>query len=237
MTFKELRDRTRDLLTFGGWTNTAIKPDYAYLVNRGLKEFTQESQHCVETLSITTVAKQQNYDARPDPSDNRDWVLLFDNATYDASNSWLTQTSLTLLDNMDRLWRFTPASTPQKWFWYNPQTVGLWPVPVLDGVVTQWMGIRYEPLLVNDNDVPLVPDINCEGIALFAAWYHGKLYARGDERETVALYREEAMANAVRVKEIMAAKNAELTSRYVSRAPQEYMATGSKQMPVLRRSR
>src|SRR5258708_1531901 len=85
MTFKELRERVRDLLTFGGWTNTAIKPDYAYLVNRGLKEFTQESQHCVETLLIPTVKNQQNYNVRPDPADPRDWVMLFNDAAYGFS--------------------------------------------------------------------------------------------------------------------------------------------------------
>jgi hypothetical protein len=234
VTFKELRDRTRDLLTFGGWTNTAQTPDYAYLVNRGLKEFTQESQHCVETLSIPTVKNQNLYDARPLAADNRDWVLLFNNASYGTALGWLSQTSLTHLDNMDRLWRFTTASTPTLWFWYNPQTIGVWPTPNVDGVVMQWMGIRYEPLLVNDDDIPLVPDVNCEGIALFAAWYHGKLYARGEELKTVAMYREEAMAQAIRVKEIMAAKNAELTTRYVQRAPQEYMPSGLLQTRTLR---
>jgi len=248
MTFKDIRERIQNLLIFGGWTNTAIKPDYAYLANMGLKLFTQESQHCVEQLVINTQANVQNYHVCKDstnPTDPRDWVSLFNDAAYgfaapvppQLNVAWMPQTALNNLDNMDRLWQFTPAGTPTLWFWYDPQHIGLWPVPAAANTPITWLGNRYEPLMVNDLDTPLVPDVDCEGICLLGAWYHGKLYARGDERETVANYRDEGLAFAYRTKEIMAAKNAELTTRYVSRAPQEYMVSGAKQIPFFSLSR
>lgn len=245
MTFKDIRDRIQDLLIFGGWTNTAIKPNYAYLANMGLKLFTQESQHNIETLPLVTVANQQTYDVHYDPTDPRDWISLFDDAAYgfqapvppQLNVAWLPKTAFNNLDNMDRLWRFTVPSTPILWFWYDPSHIGLWPTPSDDGTPITWMGARYEPTMVNDADVPLVPDVDCEGIALLGAWYHGKLYARGDELVTIANYRDEGMAFAQRTKEIMSAKNAGLTTRYVARAPQEYMVSGAKQIPFFSLSR
>jgi hypothetical protein len=245
MTFKDIRDRIQNLLLFGGWTNTAIKPDYAYLANMGLKLFTQESQHCTETLDITTVANQQYYDVRTDPTDLRDWVALFDDAAYgfaapvppQLNVAWLPKTAINNLDNMDRLWRFTPAGTPQLWFWYDPQHLGLWPTPSNAGTPINWLGSRFEPPMVNDNDMPLVPDVDCEGIALLGAWYHGKLYARGDEIQTIQNYKDEGFAFADRTKEVMSARNADLFTRHVSRAPQEYMSAGSRQIPFFSISR
>ena len=266
MTFKDIRDRIQNLLIFGGWTNTAIKPDYAYLANMGLKLFTQESQHYLEFLTLTTAKNQNVYSVIPDPNDPRDWVMLFNDAAinfdqpcplctnytqlaaegqlglqvpgsmqppiaYGLNSAWLPQTALNNLDNMDRLWRFTPPSTPQNWFWYDPKHIGLWPCPCIDGTPVQWLGVRYEPLMVNDTDTPMVPDVDCEGICLIGAWYHGKLYARGDEIQTIETYKTEGFAFASRTKEIMAAKNAELSTRYVSRPPQEYMISGAKQIP------
>lgn len=234
MTFKEIRDRIQSLLIFGGWTNTAIKPDYAYLANMGLKLFTQESQHCVETLSLLTVSDQDKYAVNPYPDDLIDWIALFNTAQYSTDNlsfSWLPQTSLANLDNADRLWRNTPAGFPIKWFWYDPKHIGLWPSPSADGISVTWLGLRHEPRMVNDTDTPLVPSMDCEGICLLGAWYHGKLYARGEEIRTVTNYREEGLAFAYRTKEIMSAKNAEMVTRYVSRAPQEYMVGGAKQIP------
>lgn len=271
MTFKDIRDRIANLLIFGGWTNTAIKPDFAYLANMGLKLFTQESQHCVEPITLYTIRNQQNYSVKPDPNDPRDWVMLFNDAAFGFNQcppgtnytalaasgqlglqvpgsmepcaesglnvAWIPQASLNTLDNMDRLWRFTPPSTPQQWFWYDPQHIGLWPVPCADGIPISWLGIRYEPRMVNDTDVPLVPDMDCEGICLLGAWYHGKLYARGDEIATISNYRDEGMAFAYRTKEIMSAKNAELTARYVQRPPQEYLISGAMQIPFFSLSR
>jgi hypothetical protein len=91
--------------------------------------------------------------------------------------------------------------------------------------------------MVNDTDTPLVPDLDCEGICLLGAWYHGKLYARGEEIATIEKYKEEGFAFAYRTKEIMSAKNAELTARYVQRPPQEYMVSGMKQIPFFELSR
>lgn len=271
MTFKDIRDRIYNLLLFGGWTNTAIKPDYAYLANMGLKLFTQESQHCVEGITLFTVRDQQNYNVQPDPLDKRDWIALFNDAAYGFDQvplgtdyqslaasgqlglqvpgsqeppvgsglnvAWLPQTSLTQLDNMDRLWRFTPHGTPQQWFWFDPQHVGLWPVPAVDGTPISWLGLRYEKIMVNDEDTPLVPDMDCEGICLLGAWYHGKLYARGDEIATIERYKEEGFNFAYRTKEVMSAKNAEMTARYVARPPQEYMVSGMRQIPFFELSR
>jgi len=271
VTFKDIRDRIYSLLLFGGWTSTAVKPDYAYLANMGLKLFTQESQHCVEPLTLYTVGGQLTYSAQPDPSDPREWVMLFDNAAYGFSQcpfstdynalassgqmglqvpgttqpsvtsglttSWLPQTALTNLDNMNRLWRYDAPSTPQQWFWYDPKHIGLWPVPCSDGIAISWLGIRYEPSMVNDSDTPLVPDVECEGVALLGAAYHAKLYARGDELKTVAAYQDQGIWFAQRTKELMSAKNASLVTRYVQRAPQEYMVTGMKQIPFFEVSR
>lgn len=227
MTFHELQVRTEALVKLGGWSNAQPAPDYASLVNEGLRNFTRETQHNIEDKTVTTVASQATYLLGDTPQ----WIAFFDDALYNGT-IWISQTSIDELRSKDRLWRMRPAGVPVWWYWAGPQKIGFFPVPSLSAVNVTFEGARHEPELANDTDVPLVDKDFHEGICLFAAWYFGKLYSRGEERGVAAGYRSEALDYAARYRQTLDAKEASLVVRRVQRAPQEYLGSGAKQFPI-----
>lgn len=225
MDFSQLRDRVRALLTLGGWSNSEPAPDYAFLVNEGLRQFTLEAQHNAETVTVTTVIGTKEYSLLLPANDNRSWVHIFDDASY-GTTQWLPQTARDDLIESDPLWRQAASSTPNWWYWAGPNKIGLHPTPSAVASV-YFNGIRHEPVLDADDDTPLAQEEFHEGIALFGAWYHGKLYARGDELAICDRYLAEAKSIAGRCKETEAAKEGRLLVRDVPRTPTEYLGFGS----------
>lgn len=235
MDFLQIRDRIDALITLGGWSNAIPQPDLAQLANDGLRLFTRQAKQNCETLLITTVADQADYDIT-DPDDPRDWLSFFDDALYNSNlasgASWLQQTTRDNLRIMDRTWRNAPSGTPIYWYWANPTTIGLYSPPSVSDVEITFYGPRHEPVLVSDSQEPLFNEDFHEGICLFGAWLYGKLYARGEERSVAEGYYTEAMVYVASCKQSMAAQEAALVQRRVGRAPQEYMGSGSMMVPL-----
>jgi hypothetical protein len=223
VTFDMLRDRTEALIKLGGWSNVIPEPDYAFLVNEGLRMFTREAQHNVEGLSVTTVANQAEYSIVT-TGDTREWIELFDDAIYNAA-SYLPQTTRDRLRMDDRLWRKTAAGTPRFWYWTGPSEIGLYPKPSAVVAIT-FEGVRHETRLDADSEAPLLCEDFHEGICLFAAWLWGKLHARGEDREIAKGYYAEALDYTVRCKDSMRSQEAGFVSRQVARPSQEYLNIG-----------
>lgn len=234
MDYQALQARLEALIKLGGWSNAQPPPDYGFLVNEGLRLFTRETQHNIEELTITTVATQATYsiyNVVGGVTDRRDWIAFFDDALYQGT-IWISQTTRDQLRVDDRLWRSKPAGQPVWWYWASPTEIGLYPVPSTSSVTVNFCGPRHEPKLVNDTDTPLFNEDFHEGVCLFAAWYWGKLHTRGDERSIAIGYQQEALDYTARYRQTMAAQEASLVVRRVSRSPQEYIGLGSKQQPI-----
>jgi len=224
MQFDEIRSRIEVLCKLAGWSNEDPLPNYAFLANEGLRLFTQEAQHNVEDVTITTVANQVAY-AVSDSTDSRGWVEMFDDAAYGTTAS-LYQTTRANLRSDNRLWRQAAAGTPQAWYWASASTIGLYPKPSASGTSVYFQGVRHEPILDADSDTPLCDEVFHEGICLFGAWHFGKLYARGESRQIAEAYRVEAVVYADRCKASLAGKEAGQVIRRVSRSSQEYLGLG-----------
>jgi hypothetical protein len=248
--FQHMQQRTAALVTLGGWSNVSPPPDYAWLVNEGLRIFTRKAQHNREELLISLVVGQSCYRLPADtsaPTDARDWIHFFDDALYNVlpcpggglaliGSSWLPQATENQMRLDDRSWRQYPPSVPIYWYWGNVQEMAVWPPPS-QSVLMQWRGVRHMQKLVASIDSPAINEDYHEAVCLFAAWHHGKLYARGAEREIVAGYAQEAQDLVNDMKQNMASKEATLTTRTVSRPAQEYMPAGQTSLIQISGSR
>lgn len=230
MDFQEIQSRVEALVKLGGWSNAVPGPDYAYLANEGLRLLTRQTQHNVETKTITTAAQQEVY-SLVDSADTRDWIAFFDDALYNT-NTWLPQRTRHWLRTLDRLWRQTAASTPAYWYWSGPQEIGLYPKPSASGTTITLNGPRHEPRMSAVDDKPRIEETFHEGICLFGAWHWGKLFSRGEERDVAKEYLMEAQDYVKEYKSQMASQEAGSVVRTVARPPQEYLGMGSRYIPV-----
>lgn len=235
-TFLELQARVQALVTLGGWSNVLPAPNYPYLVNEGLRIFTRESWCNWETLMLTTVVNQGDYDLiadSPTPGDDREWIYLSDDALWNVlpdgcgnlSASYLPQASRNQLRKSDPTWRSYSPTQPMFWYWSNSQVITLWPPPTTP-VLCTWEGVRHVPKLEGDMDSPQINQDYHEAIALFGAWHWGKLYARGEERAVALSYKAEAMELVGKYKLNTTSKQASLMQRRVARPAQEYVDSG-----------
>jgi hypothetical protein len=238
LTYSEIRDRIDALIQLGGWSNAVPGPDLGFLANHGLQEFTTESRHNIETLTLTTIANQAVYSLLSlTPNDAREWLSFNDDALLvqgaPLNTAWIQQTTREIVRQGNRLWRVTASGTPAYWYWFQyPKSIALYCPPATAGQVITFEGLRNESPLMNDGDVPELPEVYHEGICLFGAWFYGKLYARGDERVVAQGYRAEAMDYVNRMKNSMGLVEAKLIQRRVMRPQQEYLGAGTRQVPV-----
>src|SRR5487761_1912276 len=127
-----MRERTEALVKLGGWSNSVPPPDYGFLVNMGLRVITRKTEYNIEDFTLTTIANQTLYPLYT-AVDQRAWIGFWNDALYNvsaaATAAFLPQTTRSHLRSRDVMWRQTPASSPQMWYWADPANLGLWPAP------------------------------------------------------------------------------------------------------------
>lgn len=222
MTLTEIEARITALVTLGGWSNSSPAPDYTFLANEGLRILTRQTMHIVEDYQLDIIRDQILYEIDTDSDDPRQWIAFNDDAQLN-DQTFVPQTTRDNLRVANRNWRSTPSATPVNWYWAGPHKIGLYPAASASGGFIHFQGPRHEPRLVNGTDTPILEEDFHEGICLFGAWHHGKLYARGAEREIAASYFAEGEDYVNRVKEAMDSKEAQFVVRHVQRAPMEYV--------------
>jgi hypothetical protein len=227
--FLQIRERIQALCTLGGWANVQPTPDYAFLGNEGLRIFNRHSQHNIEDITIATVVGQAAYSLVS--SDSRGWITLFDDAIYNSTD-WLPQATRDQLRVSNRLWRDAENGTPQYWYWDSPTEIGLFPEPDTVSINVSFQGARHEAVMDADTDTPTLNEDFHEGVCLFGAWFHGKLYSRGEEREIALAYREEALDYVNECKNIVNSQEQNLITRRVIRPVREYMGSGTSRITV-----
>lgn len=217
MTFAELRERARALCWPAGWSEIQPAPNWAMLVREGHRLFFWEAQVLTSDQTLTTATGQAEYVLTTPP----DWVLVTD-VLYGATDS-LQQVTEAALRRHDPLWTKAANARPVYWWMSEPNTIRLYPAPATSGDTIYVHGVRLDTDLVADSDTPSCPAVFHEGIALFAAWHHGKLYARGEDRAILEVYLEEARAYVARCQEYFASQDTAAFVRRVKRAPVDYV--------------
>jgi hypothetical protein len=85
-------------------------------------------------------------------------------------------------------WRVQSSGTPVR-FTFNPfNALTLIPSPATAGVTVAVRGAAEAAPLVNGTDVPAIPDVLHEAIALKAAIFQGKIYAQGEASQRLDRY-------------------------------------------------
>lgn len=187
------------------------------LVREGHRRFFWEAQVLTADATVITVAGQGEYELPTPP----DWVLLTD-VIYNERNP-LQQVTEAALRRYDPLWTQSGNATPQFWWMSEPTKLRVYQPPANDGDTIAVHGIRLDDDLEADDDVPACPAIFHEGIALFAAWHHGKLYARGEDRAVLEVYLEEARDYVARCQEYFAAQDTAAFVRRVRPLQSQYV--------------
>ena len=220
MTFQEIRTRIQVLCKLGGWDNVDPPPDYAFLANAGVRQFSLEAQANQTNTTVTTVADQSEYALTTTAGS---WLNIQD-ASY-GTDQPLYKSTESQRRRENPLW-FQDASGQPVYYWMvGSDTIKLWPPPSTAGVTIYLRGTQMDPVLTNDTDTPLSPIVFHEAICLFGAWFHGKSYCYGEEKSRAAMYRKEALDIVDKYSENLSAQDDSCIIRRVAKPPVRYTFT------------
>lgn len=239
-TFQIAQDRVMGLLRLGGWSNSEVPPDPAYLVNWGMMEFIIETNYNQTKALIQTVANQAEYQMISDlpdfppgyPLGPLKWLSWNDDALYNINplqrgqGQPIYQWTEEKLREYDRMYSDCPASTPFSWYVSNDQTIGLYPPPATSGIYIQFSGNRELPPLVNADDTFPWMDQFTEAVCLYGAIHHGKPIARGEELQTLGRYMKDAADIVITFNQQSADKQASLINRRCAPPGNSYLQSG-----------
>lgn len=183
MDFTQLQGRATLLASLEGWSDIAIAPDWAALVNQAYVQFSWDGECLISNTTITTVANQSAY------SLTGQWRRLMD-VVYDSGNTNgpVRHSSEDFERYLRADWRVQPSGTPVR-FTFNPfNSLTLIPPPDTNGITVAVRGSSEAPALSSGTDVPAIPDVLHEAIALKAAIFLGKVYAQGEASQRLDRY-------------------------------------------------
>lgn len=184
MNFGQLKARLITFCKLEGWSETSPPPDWSALINQAVYEFSWRSEYNLTTATLTTVAGQAEYQLPNEPWKRISLALI--------GSSPLRITDENTLSRERPTWLVDPNGTPDRIWNTDPQTVRLYPTPSSNGLTITVRGVQAAPKLVAETDSPLCPEHYHEGIALFAAYQHGKSFAREDAAAAVTNYLNQA---------------------------------------------
>lgn len=246
-TFAQMQQRVIQLLEVGGWTNSAVPPNAAALVNWGKQEFVRFTNANQETAVIQTVPNQAVYNmiddllpVTPFPIGNRMWLNWNDDALWNLSlsvvgqGSYIYQTTRQKLRQTDPQYLDTPSGVPWAWYMAEPQKIGLYPPPNDGGLYVQFSGSRDLPDLQEEQDTLPWLDRYIEAVCLLGAYYFAKPIARGAELGTLSRYHAEAIDLMQEFSQDGYDKEASLINRYVCIPRTEYIDNGNRFWPYYR---
>lgn len=175
MNFRELKIETEELLKLWGFTNTQPTPDYGMLVNRAYRKVVWESEVLKDTVTFDTDIDIPEY-TLPD----YDWKSITDCI---LENVYLEQESEDRVREYNPYWLSTSSSKPTCWWYVGTNKIRLYPTPSTVYTISI-RGTHTPPLLTDDDDIPLLPEVYHEDIPLGAAYYHLRKYCKGDAQIT-----------------------------------------------------
>jgi hypothetical protein len=189
LTFAQLQARATLMASLEGWTDSPVAPAWDVLVNQAWVQFSWDGECLITNLSLTTVANQATYAL------TGQWRRLMD-VVYDTAGANSPMRHST--EDYERFvrgdWRVQPSGVPLR-YTFNPfNTLTLVPPPVTAGLSVSVRGVAEAAALVNPTDVPPIPDVLHEAIALKAAIFQGKVYAQGEASQRLDRYETQYQA-------------------------------------------
>lgn len=152
-------------------------------MNQAYVQFSWDGDCVLSTTTITTVAGQAGYAL------TGQWRRVLD-VVYDS-----TGTALPVRHSSEEFerylradWRVQASGVPVR-FTFNPfNALTLLPPPDTSGVTVMVRGSAEATPLSGGTDVPAIPDVLHEAIALKAAIFQGKVYAQGEALQRLQEY-------------------------------------------------
>jgi hypothetical protein len=199
MQFAEICQRAAFLARQAGWGEALPAPDWRALVNRGLQDFSWDTEFNEEEATISSVINQALYviDSGATPRLFKSVRL----AAYGTQTS--TPRSLSLSSEsdeaaLDPLWWQRPPGPPARFLLPGSNQIRLHPAPAAAGDIVTIRGTREALPMIADTDIPAFPATWHEATALRAAVLHCEPWVSGGDIGKVQLYREQ-YAGMVRV--------------------------------------
>jgi hypothetical protein len=183
MNYSELQARTQLLCSYAGWSNVDPPPEWDKLVNRGLHDFSWESEYRRDEAAFETLADQTEYTIAA-PYFKHVLSVIY------STDTILRQTTEIDEARCNPLWTQASSGTPYRYLIVSPNVLRLMPKPDTASVTITVRGVRAAAPLVGDNQEPDFPEIYHEAVALRAAVLHGIVYAKGGELERLAAYEQ-----------------------------------------------
>lgn len=205
MNYTALQSELQSLVQFGGYTNISPTPDYGDYINRGLRQFSWDTEYNVAEDSISTVADQATYTlASPD------WRAIKE--VYYDSSSVLREASELLIYRENPLWRFTSSAVPTRFWQESPTVLRLYPAPSQSSKTILIRGTRCATPLSSGSDTPTgCPEVFHPAIALQGALQIMKRYATESESARMQAYENEYKKLVAQLRSEMMKQNAPLS--------------------------
>lgn len=192
MNFAQLKQRAAFLAQQAGSDSIVPQPDWGPLVNRGVQDFSWDTEYNTEDLSFTSVLNQAAYtlDSSGSPRLYKS-IKRMAYGTNTTTPQTIVETSESDMDKADPLWWQRPAGTVVWFLFTEPNVIRLVPPPIASGDTIMVSGTREALALSVETDVPGFPGTWHEAVALRAAVLHCEVWVKDDGAAKVQLYREQ----------------------------------------------
>jgi len=192
MQFTDIILRAAFLAKQAGWDEAAPAPDWKALVNRGLQDFSWDSEYNEEEAQVTSVINQATY-----PIDTAALPRSFKSfrsvayATQTTTPKDLKLSSEGDESSYDPLWWQKPAGSPVRFLIPGPNLIRIYPPCINGGDTITIRGTREAVPMSADTDVPGFPGTWHEAIALRAAVLYCEPWVDENGAAKIQLYREQ----------------------------------------------
>ena len=192
MQFTDICQRAAFLAKQAGWGEALPAPDWRALVNRGLQDFSWDTEFNEEEATVTSVINQATYaiDSSLAPRAYKS-IRVAAYGTQTTTPRDLPLSSESDEYSSDPLWWQRPAGTPVRYLLPQTNQIRLVPAPATAGDTITIRGTREAAPMTNDTDAPSVPATWHEALALRAAVLHCEAWVTGDDVAKVHFYREQ----------------------------------------------
>ena len=192
MQFTEICRRAAFLAKQAGWGEALPAPDWRALVNRGLQDFSWDTEFNEEEATLVSVINQGTYtvDSGAAPRLFKS-VRVVAYGTQSSTGRNLPLSSESDEYAVDPLWWQRPAGQPVRFLLPGSNQIRLHPAPATGGDTITLRGTREASPMSADTDVPAFPATWHEAPALRAAVLHCEPWVTGDDVAKVQLYRQQ----------------------------------------------
>ena len=192
MQFTEICQRAAFLAKQAGWGEALPAPDWRALVNRGLQDFSWDTEFNEEEANLVSVINQGTYaiDGGVAPRLFKS-IRVVAYGTQTSTPRDLPLSSESDEYAIDPLWWQRPPGQPVRFLLPGSNQVRLHPAPATAGDTVTIRGTREAAPMTGDTETPAFPATWHEAVALRAAFLHCAPWVTGDDVAKVQLYREQ----------------------------------------------